>query len=185
MLSDFSPYADPEFEAWKQRLGTLPPSVVQCREAEPTASDGRWMRWMQADCESLFIHSVEDNVAKIERESVYIAEFAGIPVGFCLARAGRSASDPLFIQQVAVVPLARRHGAGLALLRAVADRYPQRDVVLAVLDDNIAAHRLNACFAKSIGGVLQREPLRRYRRTDLGFAHGEQHRPWIVVRSAE
>lgn len=185
VLSDFLPHTDSRFRAWAQRLGDLPSSGVQCREAEPSTSDGRWLRWIQADCESMYIHSIEDNVSKIEQQSVWLAEIADIPVGFCLALAGRSELDPVFVQLVAVVPLARRRGAGLALLRAVSEQYPQRNVVMATLDDNVAAHQLNRRFASSIGGALRRVPVRRYQRTDLGLAQGERHRPWIIDRSPD
>lgn len=185
VLGDNFPYADPRFKEWKQRLEVLPSADAQCREAEPSASDGRWLRWMQADCESTYIHSVEDNVSKIEQQSAWLAEIADVPVGFCLALAGRSEPDPVFVQLVAVVPLARRRGAGLALLRAVSEQYPQRNVVMATRDDNVAAQQLNLRFAKSIGGVLRRVPVRRYRRADLGFAQGERHRPWVIDRSPD
>ncbi len=65
-----SPYAEPGFDAWKQGLEALPPSEVLFRNAEQTAQDGRWMRWMQADCESTNIHSAEDNASKIGQQHV-------------------------------------------------------------------------------------------------------------------
>lgn len=183
MVNPYSPYAEPGFVAWQQRLGSLPPSEVTIRTAEPTAEDGCWLRWIQADCEAIYIHSVEDNVAKIGRQLVLLAEVANCPVGFCYALAGHPRSSPLFIQLVAVVPSARRRGAGLALLGAAAGYHPQRDIAGATLDDNIAARSLNERFAQSIGGEIQSIPLSRFRRSDLGFARSEGHRPWMIARS--
>lgn len=185
MFSFSSPYREPEFAAWKQGLETLPPSEIFIRQAEPTDQDGRWMRWIQADCESTYIQSVEYNVSKIEQHLVLLAEIADYPVGFCSVFTGRTDSDPLFIQLVAVVPSARRHGAGFALLSAAAEWQPKRDIAMAVLDDNVDAQRLNERLAQSIGGNLQRVPVRRFRRSDLGFAQGERHRPWLIERQLE
>jgi hypothetical protein len=81
MFHPYSPYAEPGFDAWKQGLEALPPSEVLIRKAEQTAQDGRWMRWMQADCESTNIHSVEDNVSKIRQQLVLLAEITDYPVG--------------------------------------------------------------------------------------------------------
>ena len=185
MFNPYSPYHEPGFGAWKQGLGALPSSEVVIREAEQTAQDGRWMRWMQADCESTNIQSVEYNVSKIERQLVLLAEIADYPVGFCCVLAGRTNSDPLFIQLVAVVPAARQRGVGLALLSAAAVRQPQRNIAMATLDDNVAARRLNERFAQSIRGNIQRVPVRRFRPSDLGFAQGEHHRPWMIDRQHE
>jgi len=178
-----SPYEEPGFGVWKQELDALTGSEVLVREAAPSERDGRWMRWMQADCESVFIQSVEHNVSKITKQLVLVAEIEAHPVGFCRALVGRAESDPLFIQLVAVVPGARRRGVGLALLEAAASREPQRSIAMATLDDNVAARRLNERFAKSIGCEIQRVPLRRYRRTDLGFDGGEHHHPWVINRT--
>ncbi|NHW49258.1 MULTISPECIES: GNAT family N-acetyltransferase [unclassified Paenarthrobacter] len=177
-----SPYLEPGFVAWKQRLEASHTADFLIREAEQTEDDGRNMRWVQADCESTNIHSVESNIAKIGQQLVLLAEIADYPVGFCCVLAGRTSSDPLFIQQVTVVPLAQKRGIGLALLNAAAEWQPERNIAMATLDDNGAARRLNASFARSIGGRLQRVPLRRFRRSDLGFASGERHRPWMIDR---
>ncbi|MBG6185484.1 GNAT superfamily N-acetyltransferase [Arthrobacter sp. CAN_A214] len=182
MFNASSPFHEPGFGAWKQELEALPPSEVLIREAEQTVRDGCWMRWMQADCESTYIHSVEDNVSKIGKHLVLLAEIADYPVGFCCVLAGRTDSDPLFIQLVAVVPSARRRGVGLSLLSAAAGWQPQRNIAMATLDDNVAARRLNERFAKSIGGNLQRVLVSRFRPSDLGFAPGEHHRPWMINR---
>lgn len=185
MFNPHFPYAEPGFRAWKQGLEALPPSEVSIRRAERTAQDGRWMRWMQADCESTNIHSVEDNVSKIGQQFVLLAEIADYPVGFCCVLAGRIDSDPLFIQLVAVVPSARRRGVGLALLGAAARWQPQRNIAMATLDDNVGARRLNESFAQSIGANIRRVPVRRFRPSDLGFARGERHRPWMIDRQQE
>ncbi|KHL04492.1 hypothetical protein LK10_04970 [Sinomonas humi] len=163
-------------------MEALPPSEVLIREAEETAQDGRWMRWIQAGCESTYIQSVEYNVSKIAQQFVLLAEIADCPVGLCCVAAGRTDSDPIFIQLVAVVPSARRRGVGLALLSAAAGWQPQRDIAMATLDDNVAARRLNKRFAQSIGGDIQRVPVRRFRPFDLGIAPGEHHRPWMIDR---
>lgn len=182
MFNSTSPYQEIGFAAWKAQVAALPPSEVRIRKAEPTVQDGRWMRWVQADCESTYIQSVEYNVSKIEHQLVLLAEIAGHPVGFCSALVGPTGADPLFIQLVAVVPLARRRGAGLALLRGVAERESQRSIAMATLDDNDAVLGLNEYFAKSMGANIRRVPLRRYRRTDLGIARGERHRLWVIER---
>lgn len=185
MFNPFSPYHEPGFGTWKQGIAALPSSEVWIREAEQTAQDGRWMRWVQADCESTYIQSVEYNVSKIQQQLVLLAEIADYPVGFCCALEGRTNSDPLFIQLVAVVPFARQRGVGLALLSAAAGRQPQRNIAMATLDDNVAARRLNERFAQSIGGNIQRVPVSRFRPSDLGFAPGEHHRPWMIVSQQE
>lgn len=185
MLNPYSPYAEPGFDAWKEALQALSPSEVSIRKAAPTAQDGRWMRWMQADCESTNIHSAEDNVSKIAQQHVWLAEIADYPVGFCCVLAGQTDSAPLFIQLVAVVPSARRRGVGLALLSAAARWQPQRNIAMATLDDNVDARRLNECFAQSIGGNIQRVPISRFRPSDLGFVRGERHRPWLIDRQQE
>lgn len=185
MFNTYSPYSEPGFGAWKEGLEALPPSGVSIREAAQTAQDGRWMRWIQADCESTNIHSVEDNVSKIAQQHVLLAEIADYPVGFCCVLAGQLDSDPLFIQLVAVAPSARRRGVGLALLSAAARWQPQRNIAMATLDDNVDARRLNDRLAQSIGGNIQRVPLSRFRPSDLGFARGERHRPWLIDRQQE
>ncbi|MDE8670783.1 GNAT family N-acetyltransferase [Pseudarthrobacter sp. H3Y2-7] len=182
MFNPYSPYYEPGFGAWKQGLEALPPSEVLIRRAEQTAEDGRRMRWMQADCESTNIHSVEDNVSRIGQQLVLLAEIADYPVGFCCVFAGQADSDPLFIQLVAVVPSARRRGVGLGLLKAAVRWQPQRGIAMATLEDNAAARSLNERFAQAIGGRIQRVPVSRFRPSDLGFARGERHRVWMIER---
>ena len=181
-FNPYSPYTDPGFDAWKQQVEALPSSEILVRKAEATVQDGRWMRWMQANSESAYIHSVEDNMTKISQQLVLMAEIADHPVGFCCALVGRADSDPLFIQLLSVVPSAQRRGVGLALLRESAALQPQRNIAMATLDDNVAARNLNERFAQSIGASIQRVPLRRFRHSDLGFARGEGHRAWMIDR---
>lgn len=178
-----SPYQEPGFDQWKQELEVLPPAEISVREAESTMQDGRWMRWIQAVCESTVIRSVEDNASKIGPYYVLLAEIADQPVGFCCVFAGRTDFDPLFIQLVAVVPEARKQGVGLALLLAAARLQPYRNIAMATLDENIAAQRLNQRLAQSIGGTIRRVPVKRFRRSDLGFAQGERHRPWLIEQT--
>lgn len=182
MLNFYSPYRETGFDAWKQKLELLQSSEVFIRQAEPKREDGQWIRWIQADCESTTIRSLEDNISTIRQQLVLLAEIDGCPVGFCRALVGRNDADPLFVQLIAVVPSARRQGAGIALLREASKRQPKRNIAMAVLDDNVNAQRLNECFAHSIGGELQRVNVRRYRRSDLGIAQGERHRPWLIER---
>ncbi len=141
------------------------------------------MSWVQAECESTYIQSVEYNVSKIEQQFVLLARIGEQPVGFSLVFIGPEESDPLFIQLVAVVPAARRRGVALALLSRVAERAPERNIALATLDNNVGALALNDHFAKSIGASIRRVPVSMYRRSHLGFAQSESHRPWIIERS--
>lgn len=143
------------------------------------------MRWMQLDCDSLNIQSVEDNVSRIAQQHVFVAEIADYPVGFCCVLAGQTDSAPLFIQLVAVVPSARRRGVGLALVSAAASWQPQRNIAMATLDDNVDARRLNDRLAQSIGGNIQRVPKSRFSPSDLGFTRGERHRSWLIDRQHE
>lgn len=184
MSDSFPRWRAPEFHLWKQGLEALPSAEVQVRKAEPTVQDGRWMQWIQAECESIYIQSVEVNQSRIRRQLVLVAEIADHPVGFSCAFVGRTVTDPLFIQLVAVVPMGRRRGAALALLSRSAGWEPNRDVAMATLDENIPARSLNERLAESMGSKMERVPVRRYRRSDLGFAEGERHKPWLISRSA-
>ncbi|OZD39002.1 hypothetical protein CH252_31060 [Rhodococcus sp. 06-1477-1B] len=180
-----SPWEEPGFDQWQGELKTIDAVGVRVRLAEPVPEDGKWMRWMQADSESATIQSVEFNVASITTKTVFLADVGGWPVGFCRAVAGRSLSDPLFVQMIAVVPAARRRGVGLALLAAAASSQPDRDVVMATLDDNTAARAMNERFARSLGLEIRRVPIRSYRRSEMGLGPGEKHRPWLIERGAE
>lgn len=182
MFNLYSPYSESGFVEWKQKLSILQESTISIRQAVPNEDDGRCMRWIQADCESTTIRSVEDNISRIRKQHVILAEFDGVPGGFCCMLPSRLDSDVLFIQLIAVVPSVRRQGAGMALLSAAADCHPERNLAMAVLDDNGGAQRLNERFAQLVSGNLKRVPLRRFRRSDLGFAEDERHRPWIIER---
>lgn len=184
-LHDHSPYAEPGFDEWRERLDSLPPSDVRIRPAEPVVEDGRWMRWVQAECESTTIQGVAFNVSAIEKKIVFLAEISDCTVGFCIALAGRTDRAPVFVQLVAIVPQARRRGAGFALLNAVASTEPQRDIVAATLDGNTAARALNERFAASLGASIRRVPIRSFRPSEMGFAPGENHRPWLIERSPD
>lgn len=133
----------------------------------------------------MFIQSVSDNVSTIRKKLVLLAEFANHPVGFCVAAIGRYAPDHLFIQRVAVDPLARRRGAGLALLSAAARDRPDKHIAGATLDDDASTHALNQKLATSLGENLVVTPRRRFTRTDLSLAAGEAHRPWVITRSED
>ncbi|MFS0712361.1 GNAT family N-acetyltransferase [Microbacterium sp. 2P01SA-2] len=185
MWNECSPYQAPGYEDWQRRLASLPPTDVHTRVAEATAEDARWMWWIQADSESANIHDVASNTERIKQKVVVLAEIDGCPVGFCEAFRGSSPADPLFIQMVAVVPRARRRGAALALLHAAATAEPQRDIVGATLDENIAARSLNERFAESLDASIQRVPVRSFCRSDMGFGPGEEHRPWLIRRASQ
>ncbi|MEV7663630.1 hypothetical protein [Paenarthrobacter sp. NPDC089316] len=72
---------------------------------------------------------------------------------------------------------------GLALLLTAARWQPHRNIAMATLDENIAAQRLNERLAQSIGGTIRRVPVKRFRRSDLGFAQGERHRPCLIEQT--
>ena len=143
------------------------------------------MRWVQAECESTTIQGVAFNVSTIEKKIVFLAEISDCTVGFCIALAGRTDSAPMFVQLVAIVPQARRRGAGFALLHAVASTEPHHDIVAATLDGNTAARALNERFAASLGASIRRVPIRSFRPSEMGFAPGENHRPWLIERSPD
>lgn len=174
---------EPVFQDWKKRLASLPDSRVEVRAALPNVEDGKRMCWIQATCESLFIHNVGFNVSKVEKQIVLMADISGDPIGFCVALAGRTEIAPVFVQLVAVVPQARQRGAGLALVRAVARAEPHRDIVLAIQDENTASRALSQRVAVSLNSKIRRVPIRSYRRSELGIAEGEVHRAWLITRS--
>lgn len=179
-----SPWEEPGSDEWQESLRAEPRGDVEVREALPTVEDGTWMRWIQAVSESATIHDVERNVSCIREKTVVLASFGGSPVGFCQAMTGRSISDPLFVQMIAVVPAARRRGVGLALLGTIAASEPNRGIVMATLDSNTAARAMNGRFALSLGLEIRRVPIKIYRCSEMGFGPGEKHRPWLIERSA-
>lgn len=176
------PYGDPAFQAWQQQLRDLRPEAPHVRIAMPTAQDGQSMRWLQMTSESMYIHSVGENISTITKKLVLLAEIAGYPVGFCVAAVGRYAPDYLFIQRAAVDPVVRRRGAGVALLRAAAREMPSKNIAGATLEDDTATRALNQKLAVSLGAAVQIVPSRRFTRTDLSLAEGENHRSWVIDR---
>ncbi|WP_146067651.1 GNAT family N-acetyltransferase [Cryobacterium sp. M25] len=174
--------SDPEFGGWAERLMTLSSAEVSIREATADPQDGRRMKDLQVLCSPISVRSVRDNALTIAEQLVLLAEIDDVHIGFCISSPGLKASDPLFIQVVAVAPAAQRRGAGLALLTATADRGPRRDIALATQDDNTAARSLNEMFAKSIGASIRRVRLGTYRDSNLGIQRGLGYRAWVIQR---
>lgn len=174
---------DSRFGKWTSRVETLSSSsAVLIRDAAADGPDGRRMRDVQLVTERLPILEVKDNVSKIAEQLILLAEIDGVHVGFCVSSPGLQASDPLFVQEVGVVPDARGRGIGMALLSAAAEREPRRDIALATEDDNDGAQALNAKFAKSIGASLGKIRLDNYRNSDLGIQRGRGYRAWFIQR---
>lgn len=185
MFEETSPYSDPAFETWQQRLRNLSPEAPHVRVAMPTVHDGQSMRWLQMTSQSMYIHSVGGNITTITKKLVLLAEIANYPVGFCVAAVGRYAPEYLFIQRVAVDPLVRRRGIGVALLRAAVREKPDKHIAGATLDDDAATHALNQKLATSLGATVEVAPHRRFTRTDLSLGQGEIHRPWVIKLSKD
>lgn len=173
---------DPDLDAWRHRLQTLPSAEVLIRKATAVALDGRRVWDLQLDCSPIGVRSVRENVSMIAERFVLLAEIDTVHVGFCVSSTGPKGSDPLFIQLVGVAPAAQRRGVGLALLTAAAERHPGRDVVLATQDKNVAARALNERFASSIGASIRRVRLGTYRDRDLGITRGLGYRAWVIQR---
>ena len=174
---------DPRFRGWTSRVETLSSSsAVSIREAVAGGPDGRRMRDVQLVTERIPILQVKDNVSKIAERRVLLAEIDGVHIGFCVSFPSLNDSDPLFIQEVGVVPGSRGRGIGMALLCATAEREPWRDIALATEDDNDGAQALNKKFAKSIGASLGKVPLDTYRDSDLGIPRGQGYRSWVIQR---
>lgn len=171
---------DPDLDAWREQLQTLPSSGISIREATPVAQDGRRLWDLQLECSPIYVRSVRENVSLIAERLVLIAEIDKVHVGFCVSITGPKNSDPLFLQLVGVVPAAQRRGVGLALLTAAAKRWPGRSVALATQDENAAARALNERFASSIGANIQRVRLGTYRDRDLGITRGLGYRSWVI-----
>lgn len=177
---------DSRFGEWTSRVEALSSSsAVLIREAAADGPDGRRMRDVQLVTERLPILEVKDNVPKIAERLVLLAEIDGVHVGFCVSSPGLQDSDPLFIQEVGVVPDARGRGIGMALLCTAAEREPRRDIALATEDNNDAAQALNTKFAKSIGANIQRVNLKTYRNRDLGISRGQGYRAWFIKRPTD
>ena len=173
---------DTKFIAWVDDLRTLPVSVVSIRQAKATAEDARRVKDLQALCPPITVRAVRDNALTIADRLVLLADVSGTHVGFCVARPGVRASDPIFVQVVAVAPDAQRRGIGLALLTAAAERWPQRNLVFATQDDNSEARAMNEKFARVIGAEIRRINLRTYPDRYLGIQRGWGYRAWMIVR---
>nr|WP_274636486.1 GNAT family N-acetyltransferase [Microbacterium bovistercoris] len=141
------------------------------------------MKDIQFECSPITVRSVRDNVLTIREGLVLIAEVDDVHVGYCLARVGLRAGDPVFMQVVAVAPAAQRRGIGRALLASAAEREPLRDIALATQDDNAAARAMNERFAEAIGGSIHRVNLDTFRPRDLGIQRGLGYRAWVIQRS--
>ncbi|WP_419775730.1 GNAT family N-acetyltransferase [Microbacterium oxydans] len=142
------------------------------------------MKNLQLVCPPITVRPVRDNLATIHRGDVLVAEIDHVYVGYCLSHLGRDASDPLFIQVVAVAPEARGRGVGQALLGSAAERAPLRDIALATRDDNVAARAMNERFAESLDASIRRVPLTTFRLRDLGISRGLGYRAWEIRRPA-
>ncbi|MDR6639618.1 GNAT family N-acetyltransferase [Paenarthrobacter nitroguajacolicus] len=173
---------DPAFSNWTSQLGRLPSSALSIRLASATAPDGRRLKDLQIVCSPISVRSVRENASTINDERVLIAEIDGVHVGFCISTKGSKASDPMFLQVVAVAPGAQRRGVGIALMTAAAAYEPERDIVLATQDDNLAARALNEKYARSIGAKIYRVRISAYRNKDLGIQRGMGYRAWAIQR---
>lgn len=157
-------------------------SQVSIRSATPTPEDARRMWDMQLACEPITVLSLHTNAQTIRDRLVFFAEIEGVHVGFCVATPGAKASDPLFVQVVAVVPAVRRRGIGRKLLAAVASEEAERDIVFATQESNDAAQAMNARFANDFGATLERVNLGLYPDRYLGIRRGQGYRAWKVRR---
>ncbi|WP_368483029.1 GNAT family N-acetyltransferase [Microbacterium sp. RURRCA19A] len=141
------------------------------------------MRWIQAECEELFIQSVTENARQIANRLVFLAEVDDCPVGLCVSSVGRYNSEHLFIQRVGVVPPARRRGAGIALLSAAANEVPGMNIAGATAAGDEPAHALNRKLALRLSGNISNLRRGAFAPTDLGIVRGEPHIPWVIDRS--
>ena len=85
----------------------------------------------------------------------------GMLVGWVSGYVLPDAPDTIFVWQVAVDNSAQGNGIGKRMLNALLDRDVCADVTklkTTITDDNEASWALFSSFAKSRGGVLQREP---------------------------
>lgn len=174
---------DPRFQKWRRQVKELSSaSLVSIREAVAAGPDGQRMSDVQNVTERLPILKVKKNVPKIAETVVLLAEIDGVHVGFCISLPGSQDSDPLFIQEIGVVPDARGRGIGMALLRAAVEREPLRNIAFATENDNEGAQALNKKFAKSIGAVIAKVPLDTYRDSYFNIQRGRGYRAWVIKR---
>ncbi|NRG41331.1 GNAT family N-acetyltransferase [Rathayibacter sp. VKM Ac-2835] len=174
---------DTSFVTWVESLRTLSTTDASIRKASATATDARRMKDLQVMCSPITVQSIRNNYSTVVDKLVFLAEISGTHVGFCVAMPGACASDPIFIQVVAVAPGAQRRGIGLALLYAAAEGDEQRDLVVATQDDNRAARALNEKFARELGAPMRRVNLRTYSDRNLGITRGFGYRVWLLDRS--
>ncbi|MGF3054021.1 GNAT family N-acetyltransferase [Microbacterium sp. YY-03] len=173
---------DQRFLRWQDELSSLITPRVSIRTAVPTPEDARRMRDMQIVCEPITVLSLETNAHTINDRLALFAEIENVHVGFCVAFPGVKTSDPMFVQVVAVVPAAQRRGIGRELLAAAATTEPERDIVFATQESNLAAHAMSARFAGELGATLQRVNLGVYPDRYLGIQRGQGYRAWRVKR---
>ncbi|QZQ53608.1 GNAT family N-acetyltransferase (plasmid) [Curtobacterium sp. TC1] len=177
------PAFDPSLAAWLTSLEELTSSEFTIREATAGSADARWLRYMQGACEPIDPQPESENDKTIAGQLVLFAMVGQTPVGFCVSMTDTAASDPMFIQTVGVVGTARGRGIGLALMHAVAEQAPDRNIALATQNDNLAARRMNERFAASIGAELRRLNLGTYNDDNLGIRRGLGYRAWTIDRS--
>lgn len=175
---------DADFGGWLARLDALPSSGATIRSASPTPADARRIKDLQIVCEPLTVETVRSNAATIGDKTVLIAEIGDVHVGYLVSHPAAAPADPLFVQVVAVAPAAQRRGIGAVLLTAAAAREPERDIVLATQEQNVAMHALNRRFADSLGAGLERIALGTFRDGDLGIRRGLGYRAWRFRRRA-
>lgn len=173
---------DQRFVRWQDKLGSLISSQVSIRSAVPTPEDARRMRDMQTACEPITVLSLGTNAQTINDRLVHFAEIESVHVGSCVASPGAKTSDPMFVQVVAVVPAAQRRGIGRGLLVAASSTEPERDIVFATQESNLAAHAMNARFASELGATLERVNLGVYPDRYLGIQRGQGYRAWRIKR---
>ncbi|UPL15707.1 GNAT family N-acetyltransferase [Microbacterium galbinum] len=164
-------------------MRALIPSQVSIRSASPTPEEDARRMWdMQLACEPITVLSLEANPQTIRDRLVFFAEIEGVHVGFCVASPGAEASNPLFVQVVAVVPSMQRRGVGCTLLSAAASEEPVRDIVFATQESKNAARAMNARFSNDLGATLERVNLGVYPDRCLDIRRGQGYRVWKVSR---
>lgn len=173
---------DQRFSCWQEKLRTLTSSQVSIRAAAPTPEDARRMWDIQLACEPITVLSLEENTQTIHDRLTFFAEIDGVHVGLCIAVPEAKASDPLFVQVVAVVPTAQRRGIGRKLLAAAASEDAERDIVFATQENNQAARAMNARFASELGATIERVNMGVYPDRYLGIQRGQGYRVWKVKR---
>lgn len=139
------------------------------------------MRDIQLACAPITPLGLRRNATTISEDSVFIAEIDRVPVGFVLAALSERHA-PLFVQVVAVVPEAQRRGIGQKLLSAAVSVAPERNIVLATQETNVAAHAMNRKFAASIGASIHRLNLGVYPDDYLGIPRSLGYRAWEIKR---